>query len=430
MERIPSELIEIIYDLIVEDDGDLRWHVTRPLLQLNRTIRQILLPRYFIKLDLLIKNKEKYHSYLLQGLEFISNVKSITLTADRHQLGVTILNEIKSLPNSITNFELSKMDISLLNFQFSKISRISFDSVIFDDSICYEYSTLKQIYFHNCKCLNDSMLLFFLALNTQITHLSVSNCPISNESVSIISKLKLEYLDISGTGIEVDYLHLLGDVKFLGLRDMPYTMRQTDLLTDALTIFKSLEQLDVRGTTCALNALLNMEHFGLLELKFGTSAYLQDSSLRSLLAKFPSLVSIELSKMPLSDMALYHLIQRSGQLETLILPRQNTSPQLHLVTPATLLRLPTCLRNLKYFEAIGYPFNHDILLEFATHSQQLEYLFIGNTYRSYPFITEKTIEYLLDHCPKLKKLGCQGLGLNHVMLKRLQKQYYRTLILY
>jgi hypothetical protein len=435
---IPPELIELVYDYIdLNLECDLRWHYSLPLLQLNRHWRATLLPKYWRKLELMnIKRIDKYQLFLLRGLEVIGNVVSLSLKSpepnwDRKNLRMAILHQISP---QCKVFELSKMNICLMSFPFDNITRIVLDTVVFDDSICYEYLLLKELFLINCRCVNDSMLLFLLALNLQITTLAVVNCPITNDSIPVINKLKLNYIDLSGTLITVDYIHVLGEqseIRYLGLARMQFTMRQTDFLTDALTQFKFLERLDVRGTTCALNALLNMEHFGLLELKFGTNAFLQDSSLRSLLTKYPSLLSIEFSdELPLSDMALFHLIQRLKQLERLSLPRQNTSPQLHLVTSATLLRIPTYLPNLKYFEAIGYHFNHEVLLEFARHCQNLEYLFIGNSRKSFPFITEATIAVLLQKLKKLKKIGCQGLGLNPNVLKRLQKEYWGTMIIY
>jgi hypothetical protein len=387
------------------------------------------------KLDLsIVKRVEKYPNYLYHALENIERVRQLSLLSpyhwDKQQLGFTILTQASQ---NITILELSRMDVSLMRFDFPKLEKLVLDSVVFDDSICYEYPNLRAIHLKKCRCVNDSLLLFLLALNPQLKELSVSYCPITDESISVLCKLDLQYLDISGTQIGVEYLQLLtkSKIRTIGLADMPFRMRQVELLTDALAEFDSLESLDVRGTTCGLNALLNFENHNLNSLKFGTGAFLKDVSLRSLLTNFPYLKEMEFSDdVPLSDIALYHLIQKAKLLEKLVLPKQNPVSQLHLITIGTLLRIPSSLPHLRHFEAVGYHMNESIIIEFANHGKQLEFLLIGQSRKSHPIITESSIEYLVRNLTNLKRLGCDRMGLDHGLLRRIQTKYWHTLLLY
>jgi hypothetical protein len=387
------------------------------------------------KLDLsLVKRVENYPQYLYIGLENIARVRHLSLLSpyhwDRQQLGFAILTQ---LTRNITILELSKMDVSLMRFDLPKLTRLVLDHVVFDDSLCYEYPNLRVVQLRNCRCVNDSLLLYLLALNPQVEELGIPYCPITSESIGLLSKLNLQYLDISGTMIGVEDLHLLtkSKIRTLGLADMQYRMRQVELLTDVFTEFDSLESLDVRGTTCALNALVNLENHNLTTLKFGTGAFLKDVALRSLLTNFPYLKVMEFSDdVPLSDIALYHLLQRAKTLERLVLPKQNPVSQLHLITSGTLLRIPSSLPNLRHFEAQGYYMNENIIMEFATHAQRLECLLIGQSRKSHPLITESSIEYLVRNLKQLKKLGCDRMGLDHGLLRRIQNKHWHTLLIY
>ena len=263
---------------------------------------------------------------------------------------------------------------------------------------------------------------------------SLQTLSLRNSSISSLLCLEslsnLRHLDISGTSIDATSFERLSKhcpmLQSLGLADLRWSKRFADELADGLLLFHSLYSLDIINNTCGFSALLLMECLTYTNLHLGSNVYLSETLCRLLFSNLSDLEHLEFSQSCfISDINLNTIVKRCPKLSTLILPIPASLPSLHLISPFSLMRLPTMLPSLKRFEARGCALTYDVVCAFAKHSRTLEILIFDRFINTSPVVNLECITLLLSNCDRLIHLSVVGIGLD---LSKLQARFYRTKI--
>ena len=341
----------------------------------------------------------------------------------------------------LEKLHLVSVDLSGLDdITMSNLNDLSLSSCLFNPSfilnICNNLNTLAL---DNCPQINEDLLYQITEKSPNLTTLSVSGCFF--KSLYFLENVNdLKILDLSHTAISIDTLsglvsvcHHLTDLSISGL---PYYSREAQVLSTIISSKKNLVNIDGRYCPGFFPSLLQMDSKFLaqiVKLGLGYNAFLTESSSRLLFQKLDSLQTLVFAeKAVVTDLVLHHVTSRSNKLLRLTLPHQPMDRSLSLVNPHAILKIPTALPNLIYFEAQGYLISDDVLLAFATTCPNLETFNICNAQSISPHLTVKGIEGLLQACLKLKHLLFKNVfdQSKQKQLKKIQQSYSRVLLSY
>ena len=244
-----------------------------------------------------------------------------------------------------------------------------------------------------------------LRILTRLTHLSLHTSNLDLLELIATLRPSIEQLELVGTR---------------------FRMQESTQLALILSKFTNLILLDLSQVPCGLSALLepNIE-INCSELRLGTHAYIQSLPIRSFCERYRGLNSLILNNnTPLSDHALSVITKTLVNLEVLELPSG-----MGLITPSTLMSIPTRLRELKNFKAPSYPITSDVLDSFAVHSTKLTRFITPRIVKHEPIVTLARIESFLQKLKGLEILDISQIQISDRDITLLQKRNYRTLII-
>ena len=412
--NMPGEvLIQIVAYLGLEDmKGSLRKHRLVPICMVNRHWRRCLLEIRHSRLRITKTKKEKM------------SVSHLT----KH---LTLERATTTVPETMRLFKLVviSIDVSIPLACISNLVHLELFNVNASKWMKLRFPMLKVLVL--CSLSGIDQLRNFLSQHTKLESLSIIQeclCP-PNLFDSLLQMTSLKFLRLPNVNIDcLDYISSLRpDIQYLDLQDTKFVIQEWSDLAAILIKFNRLLSLDLRRVSCGISILAEPSLvLHCTELKIGTNAFIQSLPIRSLCYAYRNLKSLIFEEStPLSDHALQVIISRLPNLETLELPIC-----MRLVTPSTLMSIPTRLKMLSRFKGAGYPFTLDCITSFALHGLNLTQLLIPFATKNFPSITYRVIEMLLDQRDTLEILDIRGINLEGRLLAKLQKQFYRTLILY
>ena len=444
--KLPSELLCEVYKYLnlEKETEQVQLHLKAPLLKVCKAWHFGFMPSFYREISITsLDNLSKMLFYRNVRQDYFGYTHFLQLAPTNPTQGSlqSLMDILSRCIGQLEKLHLVSVDLSGLDdITMSNLNDLSLSSCLFNPSfilnICNNLNTLAL---DNCPQINEDLLYQITEKSPNLTTLSVSGCFF--KSLYFLENVNdLKILDLSHTAISIDTLsglvsvcHHLTDLSISGL---PYYSREAQVLSTIISSKKNLVNIDGRYCPGFFPSLLQMDSKFLaqiVKLGLGYNAFLTESSSRLLFQKLDSLQTLVFAeKAVVTDLVLHHVTSRSNKLLRLTLPHQPMDRSLSLVNPHAILKIPTALPNLIYFEAQGYLISDDVLLAFATTCPNLETFNICNAQSISPHLTVKGIEGLLQACLKLKHLLFKNVfdQSKQKQLKKIQQSYSRVLLSY